>query len=69
MASVARELCGAIPVENFAGEIFLRASDGSKLLLNPNQQAMVLGAVQTLASIIASNVVEKSGRRVSKTHT
>ncbi|CAF4874038.1 unnamed protein product [Pieris macdunnoughi] len=63
MAAFARELCGAIPVGNFAGDIFARASDGTRVVLNPNQQAMVMGAVQTAATIVASNIVEKSGRR------
>ncbi|KOB67145.1 putative sugar transporter, partial [Operophtera brumata] len=52
--ALAREVCGAIPVLNFAGEIFARASEGSGLVLTPNQQAMMLGAVQVAGSAVAS---------------
>ncbi|CAH0717990.1 unnamed protein product, partial [Brenthis ino] len=62
VTTLAREVCGAIPVMNFAGEIFTLAStDG--IILSPNQQAMLLGAVQVLGSILASSVVDKSGRK------
>ncbi|XP_038218489.1 facilitated trehalose transporter Tret1-like [Zerene cesonia] len=63
MAALAREVCGAVPVNNFAGNIFQEAASGTKLVLNPNQQAMMLGSVQCLGSILASSLVEKCGRR------
>ncbi|XP_037298082.1 facilitated trehalose transporter Tret1-like [Manduca sexta] len=61
--ALAREACGAVPVLNFAGEIFALASEGSGLVLTPNQQAMMLGAVQVLGSTLAASVVEKAGRK------
>ncbi|CAG4952155.1 unnamed protein product [Parnassius apollo] len=63
VATLAREVCGAIPVLNFAGEIFTYASEGNALVLTPNQQAMLLGAVQVLGSTLASNVVDRIGRK------
>ncbi|CAG4939620.1 unnamed protein product [Colias eurytheme] len=63
IAVLAREACGAVPVLNFAGEIFTVASEGSGLILSPNQQAILLGAVQVLGSVVASSVVEKTGRK------
>ncbi|CAH0403093.1 unnamed protein product [Chilo suppressalis] len=60
----AREVCGAIPVLSFAGDIFSMASKGSSLVLTPNQQAMMLGAVQVAGSALASSVVEKAGRKM-----
>lgn len=64
ISTLAREVCGAIPVLNFAGEIFtLASSDNKSLILSPNQQAMLLGAVQVVGSIIASGLVEKCGRK------
>ncbi|CAK1543401.1 unnamed protein product [Leptosia nina] len=60
---LAREVCGAVPVLNFAGEIFTISSEGSTLLLSPNQQAILLGTVQVVGSIFASSIVEKSGRK------
>ncbi|CAG4939614.1 unnamed protein product [Colias eurytheme] len=63
MAALAREVCGAVPVINFAGNIFQEAASGTKLVLNPNQQAMMLGSVQCFGSILASSLVEKCGRR------
>lgn len=61
--SLAREVCGAIPVLNFAGEIFAKAS--TTLVLSPNQQAMMLGAVQVAGSALGTSVVEKAGRKVA----
>ncbi|XP_026750534.1 facilitated trehalose transporter Tret1-like [Galleria mellonella] len=58
-----REICGAVPVLNFAGNIFAMASEGTGLVLTPNQQAMVLGAVQVAGSSFASSIVERSGRK------
>ncbi|XP_045455818.1 facilitated trehalose transporter Tret1-like [Melitaea cinxia] len=60
---LAREVCGAVPVLNFAGDIFNLASKDTGLVLTPNQQAMLLGAVQVVGSVLASSVVEKSGRK------
>ncbi|KAM3958183.1 LOW QUALITY PROTEIN: solute carrier family 2, facilitated glucose transporter member 6-like [Aphomia sociella] len=60
---LAREVCGAIPVLNFAGDIFSISSKGTGLILSPNQQAMLLGAVQVAGSIFASSIVEKVGRK------
>ncbi|XP_045540517.1 facilitated trehalose transporter Tret1 isoform X2 [Papilio machaon] len=64
MAALAREVCGAVPVLNFAGGIFSMASEGTGLILSPNQQAMMLGVVQLTGSLLASSVVEKVGRKV-----
>lgn len=61
--ALAREVCGSIPVLNFAGEIFLKSSEGSGIVLTPNQQAMTLGAVQVLGASMASFPVEKAGRK------
>nr|XP_034825883.1 facilitated trehalose transporter Tret1-like [Maniola hyperantus] len=63
IVALARELCGAVPVLNFAGDIFRLASDVTGLVLRPNQQAMVLGAVQLCGATMASGIVERSGRR------
>ncbi|KAJ8710887.1 hypothetical protein PYW08_009402 [Mythimna loreyi] len=61
--SLAREVCGSIPVLNFAGEIFLRSTEGSGIVLTPNQQAMALGTVQVIGASLASFPVEKAGRK------
>ncbi|VVC99832.1 unnamed protein product [Leptidea sinapis] len=61
--TLAREVCGAIPILNYAGDIFTIASRDSNLILSPNQQAMFLGAVQVAGSIIASSCIEKAGRK------
>lgn len=62
--TMAREICGAVPVLNFAGEIFAIASKNSNVVLTPNQQAMLLGIVQVVGSLLASIIVEKVGRKV-----
>lgn len=66
VTTLSREACGAVPVLNFAGEIFSLASSDNNLRLSPNQQAMLLGGVQVLGSALASSLVEKSGRKVQK---
>ncbi|XP_026728057.1 facilitated trehalose transporter Tret1-like [Trichoplusia ni] len=63
VTALAREVCGAIPVLNFAGEIFTMASEGSGIVLSPNQQAMALGAVQVAGATLASGTMEKAGRK------
>ncbi|XP_026331654.1 facilitated trehalose transporter Tret1-like, partial [Hyposmocoma kahamanoa] len=64
IAALAREVCGAIPVLNFAGDIFATASTGNNFVLTPNQQAMMLGLIQVTGSMLGSSVVEKAGRKV-----
>ncbi|XP_045495168.1 facilitated trehalose transporter Tret1-like [Colias croceus] len=61
--SLSREVCGAIPVLNFAGEIFAIASKENSLVLTPNQQAMLLGAIQVAGSALASCMIERTGRK------
>ncbi|CAH0596888.1 unnamed protein product [Chrysodeixis includens] len=63
VTALAREVCGAIPVLNFAAEIFSMSSEGSGIVLTPNQQAMALGAVQVIGASIASGTVERAGRK------
>ncbi|XP_034827053.1 facilitated trehalose transporter Tret1-like [Maniola hyperantus] len=63
IVTLAREVCGAVPVLNFAGEIFAIASTDSSLVLSPNQQAILLGVVQVAGSMLASSIVEKAGRK------
>ncbi|XP_072948017.1 facilitated trehalose transporter Tret1-like [Epargyreus clarus] len=63
VVTLGREICGAITVLNFAGEIFSFATNDQKSLLTPNQQAMILGAVQVAGALLASGIVEKAGRK------
>ncbi|XP_026318283.1 facilitated trehalose transporter Tret1-like [Hyposmocoma kahamanoa] len=63
IVALAREVCGAIPVLNFAGDIFATASKGTNFVLTPNQQAMMLGLIQVTGSMLGSSVVEKAGRK------
>lgn len=65
VVSLAREVCGANPALNFAGFIFDKASKDTGATLTPNQQAMVLGAVQVVGSVLAVSVVENIGRKVN----
>lgn len=69
IVTLAREVCGAIPVLNYAGNIFEISSEGSGLVLTPNQQAMMLGAVQVIGSVLASSMVDAVGRKVSYTQS
>lgn len=59
-----QETCGYLIVLMFAGTIFARASESINLNLSPNKQTIVVGVIQLLGSIVASCVVEKTGRKV-----
>lgn len=61
---LSREFGGAVPLQTFAGEIFTLASKEKGLVLSPNQQAMMLGVVQVVGSILVSSVIDISGRKV-----
>lgn len=64
VVTLGREVCGAVPVLNFAGEIFAIAASDRNIVLTPNQQAILLGVVQVTGSMLASSIVEKAGRKV-----
>lgn len=62
---LSQETCGYLVVLMYAGSIFEKASESISLKLSPNKQTIVVGAIQLLGSIVASCVVEKTGRKVS----
>ncbi|CAH0717994.1 unnamed protein product, partial [Brenthis ino] len=63
IVTLSREFGGAVPLQTFAGEIFTLASKDKALILSPNQQAMMLGGVQVVGSILVSGVIDISGRK------
>nr|XP_032524230.1 solute carrier family 2, facilitated glucose transporter member 6-like [Danaus plexippus plexippus] len=63
IAAMARELCGSVPILIFAGDIFKMSSEGTGIVMSPNQNAMVLGAVQLLGATLVSAIVERFGRK------
>jgi hypothetical protein len=62
---LSQETCGYLVVLTYAGSIFEQASDSINLRLSPNKQTIVVGALQLIGSIVASCIVEKTGRKVS----
>ncbi|CAB3229749.1 unnamed protein product [Arctia plantaginis] len=58
-----QETCGYLVVLIFAGSIFAQASKSINLNLSPNKQTIVVGVIQLLGSIVASCIVEKTGRK------
>ncbi|CAH0686594.1 unnamed protein product [Chilo suppressalis] len=60
---LSQETCGYLVVLTYAGSIFEKASDSINLKLSPNKQTIVVGTLQLLGSIVASCIVEKTGRK------
>ncbi|GBP33782.1 Facilitated trehalose transporter Tret1 [Eumeta japonica] len=60
---LAQETCGYLVMLMYAGSIFEEASQTISLKLSPNKQTIVVGAIQLLGSMLASGIVEKTGRK------
>ncbi|KAJ8710066.1 hypothetical protein PYW07_009432 [Mythimna separata] len=60
---LSQETCGYLVVLMYAGSIFEQASESISLKLSPNKQTIVVGAIQLLGSIVASCIVEQTGRK------
>ncbi|CAB3229745.1 unnamed protein product [Arctia plantaginis] len=60
---LSQETCGYLVVLMYAGSIFEQASESISLKLSPNKQTIVVGVIQMLGSIVASCIVEKTGRK------
>ncbi|XP_072948030.1 solute carrier family 2, facilitated glucose transporter member 8-like [Epargyreus clarus] len=60
---LSQETCGYLVVLMYAGSIFEQAAESISLHLSPNKQTIVVGAIQLLGSIVASCIVEKTGRK------
>ncbi|XP_026499882.1 solute carrier family 2, facilitated glucose transporter member 8-like [Vanessa tameamea] len=60
---LSQETCGYLVVLMYAGSIFEQASESISLKLSPNKQTIVVGVIQLLGSIVASCIVEKTGRK------
>lgn len=61
---ITQQFDGYLIVLIYAGFVFERASESISLKLSPNKQVMMIGAVQLLGSIVATCIVEKTGRKV-----
>ncbi|CAH2097756.1 unnamed protein product [Euphydryas editha] len=60
---LSQETCGYLVVLMYAGSIFEQAAESISLKLSPNKQTIVVGVIQLLGSIVASCIVEKTGRK------
>ncbi|CAH3950458.1 probable metabolite transport protein CsbC [Pieris brassicae] len=60
---LSQETCGYLVVLMYAGSIFDQASQSISLKLSPNKQTIVVGAIQLIGSIVASCIVEQTGRK------
>ncbi|CAH0596946.1 unnamed protein product [Chrysodeixis includens] len=60
---LSQETCGYLVVLMYAGSIFEKASETISLKLSPNKQTIVVGVIQMLGSVVASCIVEKTGRK------
>ncbi|KAH9639690.1 hypothetical protein HF086_005375 [Spodoptera exigua] len=60
---LSQETCGYLVVLMYAGSIFEQASESISLKLSPNKQTIVVGVIQLLGSVVASCIVEQTGRK------
>ncbi|KAJ2941373.1 hypothetical protein O0L34_g3576 [Tuta absoluta] len=60
---LSQETCGYLVVLMYAGSIFDQAAQTIGLKLSPNKQTIIVGAIQLLGSIVASCIVESTGRK------
>ncbi|KAL0812015.1 hypothetical protein ABMA28_009409 [Loxostege sticticalis] len=60
---LSQETCGYLVVLTYAGSIFEKAAETTSLNLSPNKQTIVVGALQLMGSIVASCIVEQTGRK------
>lgn len=75
VAVVGQESCGMLSITQYAERLFMltraEAAAGSPSsspqLATPARQALLLGAVQLLSSVLALYLVERLGRRVTMT--
>ncbi|OWR47246.1 sugar transporter [Danaus plexippus plexippus] len=61
---ITQQFDGYLIVLIYAGFVFERASESISLKLSPNKQVMMIGVVQLLGSIVATCIVEKTGRKL-----
>lgn len=61
---ITQQFNGYLIVLIYAGFVFQRAAESSSLQMSPNKQIMMIGALQLLGSVVATCVVERTGRKV-----
>ncbi|XP_012551100.1 facilitated trehalose transporter Tret1-like isoform X1 [Bombyx mori] len=61
---ITQQFDGYLIVLIYAGFVFKKASDSVTIPLTPNKQVMMIGVLQLLGSILATCIVEKTGRKL-----
>lgn len=61
---ITQQFDGYLIVLIYAGFVFQRASESISLNLSANKQVMMIGVVQLVGSIVATCIVEKTGRKL-----
>ncbi|CAK1591195.1 unnamed protein product [Parnassius mnemosyne] len=61
---ITQQFDGYLIVLIYAGFVFAKAADSITLRLSPNKQIIMIGVVQLLGSIVATCIVEKTGRKL-----
>lgn len=56
------QFCGCFAMLNYTATIFEEAGS----TMSPNMSAIVVGVIQLIGSYVATNLVEKAGRKVRK---
>lgn len=62
LLAVLNQFCGCIAMSNYTANIFKESGS----TLPPNLSAIVVGAIQFIGSFIATNLVDRAGRKVNE---
>lgn len=60
MLAALNQFCGCFAMLNYTASIFKESGSN----LEPNMSAIVVGAIQLLGSYVATNLVDRAGRKV-----
>lgn len=63
---ITQQFDGYLIVLIYAGFVTEKAAESITLKLSPNKQVMMIGLVQLVGSIVATCIVERTGRKVSQ---
>lgn len=58
--AILNQFCGCIAMSNYTANIFKESGSS----LSPNTSAIVVGIIQLIGSLIATNLVDRAGRKV-----
>lgn len=62
--ALVNQFCGCFAILNYTANIFQEAGSN----MSPNMSAIVVGSIQFLGSVVATSLVDRTGRKVNVFH-